>query len=271
MSELPTLSTADNTPATPRTERWRALGWLVAAGVGVKRGIIWTWTEIAYWFNLLFYTARRQLRLEALLTLAAAFIFFGYIVSSDRIHSQRDLLEYCYLFFTAMMIFLAAGLLPRERDERTLEILWSQPMPRGVLITAQLLVLTAWCALLCAGVIFYFSNFTAYTEHRWTTLTCVATSSFSVGAVTILFSTFSRHFLGAALLSILVLGVHFFWIRTLGPIEFFINPIPEPGASAARSGNQPSLLVNRIFLLALTGFVLDYLFRRLKRTAPWFT
>ncbi len=31
------------------------------------------------------------------------------------------------------------------------------------------------------------------------------------------------------------------------------------------------LIMNRFFVIGLVGFVLDYLFRRLRRTAEWFT
>src|SRR5690606_35865943 len=104
------------------------------------------------------------------------------------------------------------------------------------------------------------------------------------------------------LVTLLILGVHYYWLRNLGPVEVFYNPIPLPelkkaGFDFSRGsigpGNQPfnivsaifglpgmiirslhldfNFIFNRIVVLVVTGFVLDYLFRRLKRTAEWFT
>lgn len=241
-----------------------------AIGRGLAAASVWCVRETAYSFHLFTYTSRRFLRIEAYLALAGAFIFFGILLTQGQVDNQRDLLHYCYIFFTAVMILLAMNLLPKEREEETLEIIWSQPMSRNRLIVVQLLTLTIWVSLLTLIVMLVFGRYSAYQEGRWLLLYCVLTTSFAVGAVTVLISTFCRHAIATGLVAMLILGVHLFWLRSLGPIELYYNPIAYVGQPPQR-GASFNLHFNRIMLIFLVGFVLDYLFRRLKRTAEWFT
>ncbi|MBZ0255169.1 ABC transporter permease, partial [bacterium] len=240
---------------------------------GIKTGIAYSIRESIYWLRLFLYTSKRYLRIETYLSLIGAFIFFGYVISNDMARSQFDLLKHTYLYFTVVMVWLASALLPREREERTLEILWSQPMGRGPMVTLQLITLTVWVTVLCAAVIAFFSQYSSYQEGRWTVLICVSTTAFAVGAVTVLISTFTRHVIATALVALLVFGVHYYWLTQLGPLSFYPFPIHPPGYVPPRWGapKEPSLWLNRTVLIVMVGFVLDYLYRRLKRTAEWVT
>ncbi|MEW6235158.1 MAG: ABC transporter permease subunit [Candidatus Omnitrophota bacterium] len=239
-------------------------------GRGSSAVSVWCVRETAYSFHLFTYTSRRFLRTEVYLALAGAFLFFGILLTQGQVDNQRDLLYYCYIFFTAIMILLAMNLLPKEREEETLEILWSQPMNRNRLIVIQLTTLTLWISLLTLAVMLVFGRYSAYQEGRWLLLYCVLTTSFAVGAITVLISTFCRHAIATGLVAMLILGVHLFWLRSLGPIELYYNPIVYAGQKAPQ-GAAFNLHFNRIMLIFLVGFILDYLFRRLKRTAEWFT
>ncbi len=236
------------------------------------RAIHWLAIEATFGFRLFIYTTRRFLHIEVYLALIGAFAFFGWVVHNGMVGNQRDLLEYCYMYFTVVSIVLAMNLLPRERDEETLEILWSQPMRRSALVSVQLVTLTIWLLFLCIAVVFFFSRFSAYSEGRWTVVLMTVTTSFAVGAIAVLVSTFCRHAMATGLVSLLILGAHYLWLRQLGPIELFFNPILPPGM-VRRYGDSAmmSILFNRIALAFLVGFTLDYLFRRLKRSAEWFT
>lgn len=242
----------------------------LAAVLGTSRGIMRNWKEMAYWFRLFLYTSHRFLRIEVYLAFVGAFIFFGWVLTQYRVSNMHDLLYFCYLYFTVVMVSLCMNLLPRERDEETLEILWSQPMRRGPLIILQLITMTVWLFLLSTVVVVGFSYFSAYTEGRWMMLLFLFTTSFTVGSITVLISTFCRHSIATGLVSLLILGVHFFWLRPLGPIELFYNPIPFPGMQGSPLF-LGSLIFNRVIVLIVAGFVLDYLFRRLRHTAEWFT
>lgn len=233
-------------------------------------GSIWSWRESCYWFRLFLFTSRRFLRIEAYLALVGAFLFFGWVINENRADNMRDLLYYCYLFFTVVMVLLCMNLLPRERDENTLEILWSQPMRRGTLIFMQLVTVAVWILLMSLFVVFFFSYFSSYTDGRFSMVVFLFTTSFAVGAITVMISTLCLHGIATGLVTLLILGVHFYWLRPIGPIELFFNPIPYPGDTSEPIG-WISLLFNRTITLVVAGFVLDYLFRRLRQTAKWFT
>lgn len=269
----------------------------------IQNGVQAAWWEAGYWIKLFLYTTRRILHVEVALSLAGAFVFFGWVVSRNLADNPRDLLYYCYLYFSVVTILLTMSLLPRERDEDTLEILWSQPIRRSSLIVIQLLTITFWQWVLCTAVVFFFSQYAAYTEGRWWIVPLVVTSSFAIGAVTVLISTFTRHSMAAGLVALLIFGIHFYWLQQLGPVQIFYHTLPA--APPALRGGPPRpetavsllsihtlifstvssalsyvfgkispcmpLILNRFFVLALVGFVLDYLFRRLRRTAEWFT
>ncbi len=265
----------------------------------LRDGIQWAWWETGYWFKLFLYTTRRILHIEVFLSLLGAFVFFGWVVSRNLADNPGDLLYFCYMYFTVVTILTAMSLLPREREEDTLEILWSQPIRRSSLIVIQLITITLWQLALCTAVVFFFSRYSAYTEGRWWIIPLVVTSSFAVGSVTVLISTFTRHSMAAGLVALLIFGIHFYWLQQLGPVRIFyftlpvIPPAPRGGPmgpavmSPAMSITAlifggisyviksivpyMPLIMNRFFVIGLVGFVLDYLFRRLRRTAEWFT
>jgi ABC-2 family transporter len=230
----------------------------------------WSFRELSYWFRLFLFTSRLFIRVESFLALIGAFAFFGWVVTQNHGQNMRELLYYCYIYFSVVMVLLCMNILPRERDDETLEILWSQPIRRGALIVLQLITVTIWQLIFSLLVISFFSYFSAYTEGRWTIVLLLTTTSFAVGSITILVSTFCKHGIATGLVSLLILGVHFFWLTSLGPIELFANPIAPPGV-IPRNSPFYFILFNRIFVLVLAGFVLDYLFRQLRQTSKWFT
>ena len=235
------------------------------AGFAVK----WSWLEACYWTRLFWYTSRQFLRLEAYLSILGALVFFGMVFVQNRISNQHQLLYYCYLYFTAVTVLIAMNILPQERERGTLEILWSQPIKRSVLVVVQMLTLSIWIFLLSLFIVIFFGQYAAYLEGRATLIFCVLTTSFLVAVLTLIVSTFCRHGIATGLVALLILGVHFFWLQEIGPIQLYFNPILPPGY---RGHDMTSYFIfNRIVVFVLIGFGLDYLFRRLRRTAQWFT
>lgn len=294
MEETTVVQEAQGYSSLPRNPFRAAVG-------AMRRGSTWLYRETLYWTRLFRYTSRHFLRIEAFLALVGAFAFFGVIFTQNRVGNLHEFLEYSYIYFSIVMALLAMNLLPRERDEETLEILWSQPMSRSGLIVLQLLTLTVWIFILCGIVTLFFMRFSAYRESLWPFFVLILSTSFCVGALTVLVSTYCRHAIATGLVTLLILGVHYYWLRQLGPIEVFYNPILTPGQMDALSmkmsmgrgmgmgpggpggpgfgggGGQPGnvnafdLIFNRIVVLFLIGFIMDYLFRRLRRTSEWFT
>lgn len=247
-------------------------GWLGKGWRAVRTGIYRSWLEIAYWTRLFFYTSKRFLRVESVLSLAAGAVFFIYLLSNDLMREPAAMMENLYLYITAVTVFLASGLLPKERDEQTLEILWSQPISRNMLVVLQISTLAIWCTLLSALWLYVYSVYNPLEESATGILICMGTTSFTVASITVLISTFTRQMIATALVGFLLMGIHFYWFRELGPIQLFPNSI-----EMAENQRGPSsfftdpLFINRVTVVILVGFVMDYLFRRLKRTAEWFT
>lgn len=263
--------------------------------------------ECAYWFRLFLYISRNFLRLEAFLAIIGAVLFFGYVVTSDLAQSGELLIYYSYIYFSVIMVLLAMNVLPRERENGTLEILWSQPFRRGSMVVLQLVTLSFWMLVLNLIWLGFIQYFTAYPEGKWVLLLLVWTTTVSVGALTLLISTFCRHAIATGLVALLVLGLHFFWLTSLGPIQFYFIPsnleqliapsVPQTpsfgggdfgGGGNFRGGGDfggggfnrggPSfftlwfdVIFNRVTLIVTVGFIIDFLFRRLRRTAEWFT
>lgn len=281
-------------------------GALYDLGVLSVRFAKWSRVEFAYWFRLFLYTSRNFLRLEALLTVVGAVLFFGYIITNDLAQSGEHLIYYSYIYFSVVMVLLAMNVLPRERDNGTLEILWSQPLRRSSMVVVQLITLSIWMLVLNLIWLAFIENFTAYPEGKWILLVLVWTTTISVGALTLLISTFCRHSIATGLVALLILGLHFYWITSLGPVQFYfipdnlelmINP-PDTSTPSFGGGNFGGrgnfggndfgggrgfnrgqstysiyfdMMFNRITLVVTVGFILDFLFRRLRRTAEWFT
>lgn len=260
-------------------------GALYALGILIWQFLKWSRLESAYWFRLFLYTSRNFLRLEALLTVVGAVLFFGYVITNDLAQSGEALIYYSYIYFSVVMVLLAMNVLPREREIGTLEILWSQPLRRSSMVVVQLLTLSVWMLVLNLIWLGFIQYFTAYPEGKWILLLLVWTTTVSVGALTLLISTFCRHSIATGLVMMLLLGLHFYWLTSLGPVQFFYIPLDLVGlidpAQAAprgfggRGGSSNSgwfdLMFNRITLIVTVGFILDFLFRRLRRTAEWFT
>lgn len=274
-------------------------GALYALGILIWQFLKWSRLESAYWFRLFLYTSRNFLRLEALLTVVGAVLFFGYVITNDLAQSGEALIYYSYIYFSVVMVLLAMNVLPREREIGTLEILWSQPLRRSSMAVVQLLTLSVWMLVLNLIWLGFIQYFTAYPEGKWILLILVWTTTVSVGALTLLISTFCRHSIATGLVMMLLLGLHFYWLTSIGPIQFYfipgnleqmINPesVSTPnfgggrgnfgggrggfnGGGASFSAIYFDLMFNRITLMVTVGFIFDFLFRRLRRTAEWFT
>jgi ABC-type transport system involved in multi-copper enzyme maturation permease subunit len=229
-----------------------------------------------YYATLFLYTSRRFLRLEGYTALAVIVFYFATLSMSQTPRGGRSILSAYYSIFTVGMILLAMNLLPRESDEHTLEILWSQPFHRGALVLVQVASLTVWCGVVMGLILVLFARFlTAETFPLWVGIFGL-TTAFAVALITVLISTFCRNAIATGIVAALIFGVHYFWLKELGPINLYFNPLPEPITRAfVPSGADKvpifSALMNRFFLLVLLGFVYDYLLLRLRHSSAWLT
>ncbi|HPA46806.1 MAG TPA: ABC transporter permease subunit [bacterium] len=253
---------------------------LVRAARATARGIATAsrrlWRCTRYYGAMFLYTSRRFLRIEGYIAIIAAVLWLSFLFLSYSPKGGREILDSSYRLFTVIMILFTINLLPRERDENSLEILWSQPLSRGGIVLVQVLSLTAWCGGLTLLIFAVFGPFlSAELYPLWVGGFCLSTA-FAVALITVLISTFCRNALATAIVAVLVFGIHFFWLKEIGPINLFFNPLPSPvGTSGVMDSSGRIAIVaavaNRLFLLALLGFVYDYLLRRLRYSSVWLT
>ncbi len=248
---------------------WRGLCAFVR---GIRRAARWSWSLTRYYAALFWHTSRRFLRLEGYLALSAMIIWFGLQFSQPSMKGGHEILGMYYEIFTITMILLGMNLLPRERDEDTLEILWSQPFSRGGLVLVQAFTLIIWCAFVMGVLGLLFGRYLSSNSYGFWVALHSLTTAFAVLLITVLVSTFCRNAISTGIVAALIFGIHYFWFKNLGPINLYYNPIP-PAQRATMSPDVPlvSAIVNRVFVLVLLGFVYDYLLRRLRHSSPWFT
>ncbi|HOE10888.1 MAG TPA: ABC transporter permease subunit [bacterium] len=261
--------------------------WPKAAGQGLARAARATaygiatashrlWKSSRYYGALFLYTSRRFLRVEGYIAVLAAILWLSLLFVNYSPKGGRELLASCYLLFTIIMILITSNLLPRERDENSLEILWSQPFSRGGIVLVQVLCLTAWCGALVFLIFAVFGRFLSAALHPvWFVGFCLSTA-FAVALITVLISTFCRNAVATAIVALLLFGIHYFWLKEIGPINLFFNPLPSPVGTSGVMGSSGRIAVgaavaNRLFLIALLGFVYDYLLRRLRYSSVWLT
>ncbi len=231
------------------------------------------WKSSRYYGALFLYTSRRFLRVEGYIAVLAAILWLSPLFMNYSPKGGRELLESCYPLFTVIMILITSNLLPRERDENSLEILWSQPLPRGGIILVQVLSLTAWCGGLTLLIFAVFGRFlSAALYPLWFAGFCLSTA-FAVALITVLISTFCRNAVATAIVAVLLFGIHYFWLKEIGPINLYFNPLPSSVWTRGSSGEVAvwAAVANRLFLIALLGFVYDYLLRRLRYSSVWLT
>jgi len=244
-----------------------------ACARGLRRAVWWSWATARYYAALFLYTSRRFFRLEGLLAAAVTAVYFASVFLTYIPKGGREILGHYYIVFTIGMILLAMNLLPRERDERTLEVLWSQPLHRGAIVLVQIVSLTVWCAVLMVLMSILFGRYlTGEGFALWVSMFGL-TSAFSVALITVLISTFCRNAVATGIVAVLVFGVHYFWLKDLGPINIYFNPLPPPILLARASPDVPviSAVANRLFLLCFLGLAYDYLLLRLRHSSRWLT
>ena len=256
--------------------RWPRRG-VGAAWHGVKYGVMgcvhgirWSWREAGYWRTLFFSLSKQFLSGEGVVALVLSFYMFGTLFIQPRPVGGKELLDISYMLVTMLMILFGMNLLPRERDNRTLEMLWSQPISRAGLALLQLLTLTIWMGIMQGVVFLFYSRFAVVQMDVAIVMMMSLSTGLCAGLLTVLMSTFCRHGIATGIVSALIIGAHYGWIQHIGPIALFENPIPPLQGMRAELPIG-GIIFNRIFVVILMIFLFDYLVRRLRRTARWFT
>lgn len=234
------------------------------------RGLCWLSRELRYRSTLLLSLSRIWMTLDGFVAFVAIFILMGMLFTRGVPVGGRDILDLWYRLVTLLMILFGMNLLPRERERRTLELLWSQPISRAGLVLMQLLATVFWLGVMLGCVLVIYGSFKSTQLYSGYVMFLSLSTGLGVGLITVLISTFCRQGIATGIVAVLLIGAHYVWFPQVGPIAMFFNPLPAPTDIGAKISVGP-IIANRIFMLILLAFVFDYLVRRLRRTARWFT
>lgn len=250
---------------------------VAASWRGLKHGCHASWRgmckfgrEMRYRGTLLLSLSRIWMTLDGFVACVAILILMGILFLRGVPIGGRDILDLLYRLIALLMILFGMNLLPRERERRTLELLWSQPISRAGLVFMQLLATVFWLGIMLGIVLLAYGILKSTQLYSGYVLLLALSTGLGVGLITVLISTFCRQGIATGIVAVLLIGAHYVWFPQLGPVAMFYNPLPPPTEIGAKI-QVGSIVANRIFLLVLLAFVFDYLVRRLRRTARWFT
>ena len=212
---------------------------------------------------LLWFSSRLNLGLQAYVLLAIAVGIFAYCAFGQRASELPDLFRLVLGIETVLFVMLSMGLLPREKEARTLElllvcarsrhqILFQKFLPVCLFVALVALILTSGFYLLRGGF--------SWVKMAWVPYLLAAT----IGILTVVITTYLRNQYAAGVVALLAaVVVTTLW---LDPLRFFYGFEAGP---AFRGSSPPNLLYNRILLAIAFGLLYDHAVRRLKRVELW--
>jgi hypothetical protein len=162
------------------------------------------------------------------------------------------------LFF----IILSMGLLPREREGRTLEILLASSRSYHALLLVKFIPVVLFVGLIGIGLSIGFAALGAGVSIPKMMTIPLAVSTM-VGLMTVVLSTYFRNQYAAAAVALLIALT--LEMSLFEPYSTFYEAMLDP----QRRGRTPSLRFNRISLLVVLWFLYDQSVRRLRRIDLW--
>jgi hypothetical protein len=267
-NEQPT--TDDRRPSTV----WRVLGpvtvitlpWVGSRWVLRRlRDARW-WRRLGRWSanaaHLLWLSSRLTLGTQALVLIAAAIGVFAYAALSEAVSTKEAVFSRLLLVETVVFVILSMGLLPREKEGRTLEVLLTSARSRHALILMKFVPVLLFVAVIAAGLTLGFYWLTGGV-FSWAKMWAIPyLLAVTVGVLTVALSMHLRNQYAAAVVALLVAVV--FGILWFEPFTTFYD---APVRRMMRS--QPNLMVNRALVAVVFGFLYDHSVRRLRRVELW--
>ena len=212
--------------------------------------------------RLLWFNARLTLGVQAWVLVAAAIGVFAYGALSEFVATAREVFMRLLLVETAFFVILSMGLLPREKEGGTLEVLLVSARSRHGLILMKFVPVCLFVAVVAVGLTVGFWWMTGGGFWLPKMLVVPYMLAATVGIWTVVVSTHLRNQYAAALLAVLVaVAVAAMWLT---PFETFY----ETTVSRMRR-DRPNLMINRALVVVIFGFLYDHAVRRLRRLELW--
>lgn len=240
------MSLTESTVFCPR-DKWRRWRTNVLRAVRASAVLLW-------------YSARLNLGLPAVVLLLAAVGVFAATALSDKIGSEKDIFQILLALESLLFVGLSMGLLPREKEGGTLEVLLVCARSRHGLLLMKLAPVFLFIALI--GMMLTTAYSWLHGGFSWLRMFGVPwLLAAVVGMLTVVLTTYLRNQYAAATVAVLL---------ALIAATFWLDPFTTFYRASVRPMQQPpNLAVHRVLAAVALVVLYDHAVRRLKHIELW--
>jgi len=239
----------DSGAASPDSGKWRAR-WIRVKLLSAD------WTAL-FWFS-----CRLTLGIQAFGLAAIAVGIFIFCALGQTSLGVGNIFLLLLSLETMFFILLSMGLLPREKEGRTLELLLVCARGRHELLLHKFLPICLFVAAVALGLTSGFRWLVG--GFSWPRMLCVPYAlAATAGILTVVLTTYFRNQYGAGAVALLIaIVVATLWLDPLRTFYGF-----EAGPTIGRA--RPHVTTNRVILAIVFVFLYDHAVRRLKHVELW--
>jgi len=227
------------------------------------RGWDWLKRQTSHQAALLWFSNRLAVGVPALVLAVVAVGIFVVCALGQRVSEVAALFRLHLTVETAFFVILSMGLLPREKEGRTLEVLLVCARSRVGLLSQRFLPVCLFVAVTAIGLTtgFYWLTGGGF---PWVKMLCIPYAlAATAGILTVVLTTYLRNQYAAGMVALLIaVVVATLW---LDPMRSFYGVAIERPILRT----QPHVGMNRLVLAAVFGFLYDHAVRRLKHVELW--
>ena len=222
----------------------------------------WLWHKSADMGALLWFSSRLTLGIQAIVLAAIAVGIFIYCALGEKVASPERLFRLLLSVETVFFVILSMGLLPREKEGKTLELLLVCSRSRHGLLLHKFVPVCLFVAAIALGLTSAFYWLTG--GFSWGKMLYIPYGlAATVGILTVVLTTYLRNQFAAATVALLVAVV----VTTLwfDPMRQFYGLPTERLFMRTR----PNLTMNRLLVAIVFVFLYDHAVRRLRHVELW--
>jgi len=227
-----------------------------------RRGALRVRRKTADVAALLWFSSRLTLGIQAVALAVAAVGVFVYCAFGQKITGPEPLFRLLATIETVFFAILSMGLLPREKEGKTLELLLVCARSRHGLLLQKFTPVCLFVAVVALGLTTAFYGLLggfAWWKMVWIPYGLAAT----VGILTVVLTTYVRNQFGAGAVALLAaVVVATLW---LDPFRTFY----DVGFERFPMRGRPNLTMNRLMVGVVFWFLYDHAVRRLRRVELW--
>lgn len=230
----------------PAAMRWFGRG-ILAGFCLLIHGIVSRWMLFAY-------STRRMFTLRTMPVVVLTLLVWSYLAMMPGQNINSLTLLYGLVF----AVFFSMNILPRESESHTIEVFFSLPVRRYRLVWWHLLTVLIWAVI----ILLYQGLFLLAIGVSIQPMELIP-AVFFFSCLTIWLSTYTRNGAAAGFLSGMILLLHLFVFKKLGPIQIFRSPFHNYPPEEAWGTGQVVL----VMLLSL--LILIQINYRLRKSELW--